>query len=182
MTSYFLSQHKVLFLIAMALFNSLFSKGQDTSIVNIGDNAPGFELLDDKSEMFRLSDHIGKKNMVIYFYPKDDTPGCTKEACGFRDEMELINNYNAMVIGISGDSPESHRDFKEKYSLPFTLISDPDSLARELYGVKNDFFGMIPGRVTFIIDKKGIIQYIYNSQTNAYSHVEEAMRILKELK
>lgn len=181
MKSLLLTHNKSVLLIFMALFNSLFSKGQESTTLNIGDKVPSFELIDDKDHLFSINDHIGVKNMIIYFYPKDDTPGCTKEACGFRDEIEIFDELDALIIGISSDSPESHRDFKKKYNLPFTLLSDPENIARNLFGVKGDLFGMIPGRVTFIIDKEGNILYIYNSQSNATKHVEESLRILKEL-
>jgi len=182
MTFHYYTKNKNLLLFIMAFFTSLFGTGQDSTIIKVGDAVPLFELVDKNDKLFSIKEHIGTNNMVIYFYPKDDTPSCTKEACAFRDEIEIFNELDAIVIGISSDSPESHRDFIKKYTLPFTLLSDPDNVARDLFGVKGDLFGMIPGRVTFIIDKKGIILYIYNSQSNATKHVEESMRILKENK
>lgn len=182
MTFTYSTHKKNLLLLVMAFFTSLFGIGQDSTIISTGEAVPVFELLDEKDELFRISDHIGTKNMVIYFYPKDDTPGCTKEACAFRDDIEVFHGLDAIVIGISADSPESHQEFKEKYDLPFTLLSDPENIARKKFGVKGNLFGMIPGRVTFIVDKKGIIRYIYDSQTDAVKHVEEAMRILEEMK
>jgi peroxiredoxin Q/BCP len=147
-----------------------------------GDTLPSFELPQQDSQLFQVSDFIGKKNLVIYFYPKDDTPGCTKEACKFRDEFEEFTDLDAMVIGISSDSPESHTQFKAKHNLPFTLLSDEDNKVRELFGVKGNFMGIIPGRVTFIVDKTGIVQHVFDSMSQAEKHVEEAKTILLNLR
>jgi peroxiredoxin Q/BCP len=170
-----------LIIITMVLFNSFFSRAQDSTNLAIGDTLPSFELTNDQDEVFKLTEHIGKNNLIIYFYPKDDTPGCTKEACAFRDGFEEFSDLDAEIIGISADSPQSHRDFKSKYELPFILLSDPDNKVRDLFGIKKDLLGIIPGRVTFVVDKKGIVQFIYNSQTNAEKHVKEAMRKLIEM-
>ncbi len=165
----------ILVIIGFAAFKWMNAKS-DT--LKPGDKMPVFSLPDQDSNMFHIEDYVGKKNLVIYFYPKDDTPGCTKEACAFRDDFEAFTNLNAMVIGISADPPSSHRAFIEKYNLPFTLLSDPDFKVRKMFGVKA---GMIPGRVTFVVDKEGVIRYVFDSMTNAVKHVEEAKKILKEL-
>lgn len=146
-----------------------------------GDKMPLFELMDQNGELYRMEDVVGEKNLVVYFYPKDDTPGCTKEACKFRDDFEVFTDLNALVIGISGDSPESHQEFKEKYNLPFTLLSDEESKVQELFGVGGEFMGLIPGRVTFVIDQEGVVQYTFNSMSNAEQHVDEARKILEKL-
>ncbi|MDT7901380.1 MAG: peroxiredoxin [Acidianus sp.] len=147
-------------------------------MVRIGDKAPLFEAISDDGDKIALSDFIGKHNIVLYFYPKDDTPGCTREACAFRDNWDLLKDYDVVVIGVSSDSVESHKRFKEKYKLPFILISDPDGKIRELYGAKGF---ILPGRVTFVIDKNGIVRHIYKSQFNPANHVNEALKALEKI-
>ncbi len=127
-----------------------------------------------------LSEYLGKKNIVLYFYPKDESPGCTKEACTFRDNYEQLAALGAEVLGVSGQSIESHVSFATHYGLPFILLSDKDNRVRELYGVPATM-GIIPGRVTYIIDKKGVVRHIFNSQTQAQRHVEEAKKTLEQL-
>ncbi|MGD0711288.1 MAG: peroxiredoxin [Bacteroidales bacterium] len=148
--------------------------------IEIGSEIPGFTLPDQDGKVFNIKDFIGKKNLVIYFYPKDDTPGCTKEACYFRDQYDVFKEADAMIIGISSQSVESHKKFAEKYNLDFTLISDENNTVRKMFGAFS--LGILPGRVTYIIDKKGIVKYVFNSQTEATKHVDEALRILKEMK
>ncbi|NHJ40642.1 MAG: peroxiredoxin [Asgard group archaeon] len=149
--------------------------------VKVGEKAPLFTLPDNEGKNLSLQDYIGKKIIVLYFYPKDETAGCTAEACTFRDRYELFQKAGAEVIGVSGDSLESHENFATKYKLPFILLSDVDNEVRKLYNVKATF-GFIPGRVTYIIDKKGIIQHIFVSQFNPKKHVDEALRIIEEIK
>ena len=127
-----------------------------------------------------LSEFIGKKNIVLYFYPKDESPGCTKEACSFRDSYEELTSLGAEVLGVSGQSVESHKSFATHYGLPFILLSDEDNTVRKLYGVPSTM-GIIPGRVTYIIDKKGVVRSIFSSQTQAAKHVQEATDTLKQL-
>ena len=127
-----------------------------------------------------LSEFFGKKNVVLYFYPKDETVGCTKEACTFRDNYEELTKLDAEVMGVSGQSVESHKSFATHYGLPFILLSDQDNKVRELYGVPSTM-GIIPGRVTYIIDKKGLVRHVFNSQTQAPRHVEEAKKTLIEI-
>ena len=168
-------------LITGIIILALRNKKQELKTLAAGDKVPEFTLLDQDEKTFVLSEHLGSKNMVIYFYPKDDTPGCTKEACAFRDQFEIFTDLNAMVIGISGDSPKSHQNFIKKYQLPFTLLSDTADVVRKLFGVKGNFMGLIPGRVSFIIDKEGVIQFVFESQMQAEQHVEEARRVLSEI-
>lgn len=118
--------------------------------------------------------------MVLYFYPKDETVGCTREACAFRDSYELFTDLGAEVIGVSADSVESHKSFAEHHNLPFTLLSDLDNNVRKLYGATSTL-GMIPGRVTFIIDKKGMVHHVFSSQLQPEKHIEEAREVLKKL-
>jgi peroxiredoxin Q/BCP len=145
--------------------------------LKVGSKVPEFILPDQDGKMFDLRRVLGKENLVIYFYVKDETPGCTKEACTFRDDYTQFQKDNAMVIGISAQSVESHKEFAEKYDLPFTLLSDRDNKVRKLFGVKN-VMGSIPGRETFVIDKQGKVVYIFNSNSEPVEHVTEAMRIL----
>lgn len=147
-----------------------------------GANVPWFTLPDQNGKLFDLNTVLGKKNLVIYFYPKDDTPGCTKEACYFRDQFEVFKEEDAEIIGISGQSVESHKQFATKYNLNYTLLSDEGNEIRKLFGVPSNFLGFIPGRVTYIVNKKGKVVYTFNSQSEATKHVDEALRILKLLK
>jgi len=147
-----------------------------------GSNVPGFTLPDQDGKLFDISTVLGTKNLVIYFYPKDDTPGCTKEACYFRDQFEVFKEEDAIIIGISGQSVESHKEFATKYKLNYTLLSDEGNEIRKLFGVPTNLFGFIPGRVTYIVNKKGKVVYTFNSQSQATKHVDEALRILKQLK
>jgi peroxiredoxin Q/BCP len=157
----------------------LLNKKEEMKIIEIGDKVPNFILKDQNGNSFNIENEIGKR-MVIYFYPKDDTPGCTKEACKFRDDFESFNNLGASVIGISADSVASHKKFEEKYNLPFTLLADVDNKVRALFGVPKSML-FLPGRVTYVIDKKGIVRYIFNSQFGAEKHIENALNKLKEL-
>jgi peroxiredoxin Q/BCP len=127
-----------------------------------------------------LSQIIGKKNIVLYFYPKDESKGCTRQACEFRDKYEVFTDLGAEVIGLSSDDIKSHESFAKKYNLPFILLSDNENKVRKLYGVKSTF-GVIPGRVTFVIDKKGIIKSIFSSQFNFKKHIDESLETLKQL-
>lgn len=143
--------------------------------VQVGDTAPDFTLTSQNGQPISLKDFLGQKCVVLYFYPKDDTPGCTKESCAFRDSYEDFKNAGAEVIGVSGDSSESHAQFANKYQLPFILLADTGNKLRKLYGVPSTL-GLLPGRVTYIIDKQGIVQYIFNSQLNFKGHVEESLK------
>ena len=127
-----------------------------------------------------LSEFLEKKNVVLYFYPKDETPGCIKEACTFRDNYEQLTSLGAEVLGVSGQSVESHKSFATHYGLPFILLADVDNKVRELYGVPSTM-GILPGRVTYIIDKKGVVRHVFVSHTHAQRHVEEAKKILTEI-
>lgn len=148
--------------------------------IQVGDYAPDFVLKDQHGNIIKLSDYRDQSNVVLYFYPKDDTPGCTTEACGFRDHYNELKEIGAEVIGISSDDSSSHFKFAAKFNLPFILLSDSGAKVRKLYNVPNSFV-FIPGRVTFIIDKKGIVRHIFNSQLNAMKHVEEAKKILEKI-
>jgi len=148
----------------------------------VGSTVPAFELKDQFGNLFKLDSVLGKKNLVIYFYPKDDSPGCTKEACSFRDQFDVFNEAEAVIIGISRQSVESHLEFAQKHRLNYTLLSDSEKKVEKLFGVPTNFLGLIPGRVTYIINKEGKVVYLFNSQIEAEKHVDEALRILKEMK
>ncbi len=146
--------------------------------LKIGDKAPLFEGITDGDAKISLGDMVGKGNIILYFYPKDMTPGCTTEACGFRDNWDKIVSLGATVIGVSSQSTESHREFKKKNNLPFPLISDPKGEIRKLYGATGL---LIPPRVTFVIDKQGIIKFIFSSQLNVTKHVSDALENLEKI-
>ncbi|HEX4275497.1 MAG TPA: peroxiredoxin [Bryobacteraceae bacterium] len=144
------------------------------SALTNGTTAPDFELPDQEGKLIRLGDYRGKSAVVVYFYPKDDTTGCTIEACRFRDDEAKFRAAGAAVLGISDDSIESHAKFAAKYNLPFRLLSDKSGRVRKLYGVKKTF-GVIPGRMTFVIDREGVVRRVFSSQTNFAGHIEEAL-------
>ena len=148
--------------------------------INVGDKAPDFMLPSQMGDNVALSEYLGKKNIVLYFYPKDETRGCTREACKFRDRYDVFTSLGAEVLGASSDTLESHKSFATHHGLPFLLLSDVDGKVRELYGVPSTM-GVIPGRVTYIIDKKGVVRHIFSSQFQPEKHIEEALKILKEL-
>lgn len=143
-----------------------------------GNPAPDFSLPDQNGKTVSLSDFKNKKAVVVYFYPKDETPGCTAEACAFRDDYEDFKDLGAEVIGISSDSQESHQKFIQKHNLPFILLSDKGGQVQKAYGVKKTF-GLLPGRVTFIIDKAGILRHSFSSQVQVKKHVQEALKTLR---
>ena len=128
----------------------------------------------------KLRDRIGKP-LVIYFYPKDETYGCTKEACSFRDQYEDFVAAGAEVIGVSRDDTASHAKFREHHRLPFTLLSDPDGTIASSWGVRN-VLGFIPGRVTFVFDKQGVVRHRFESNVRFGKHVDEALEIVKTLR
>ena len=148
--------------------------------VKVGEQAPDFTLPNQDGDMVSLTDYTKEKNIVLFFYPKDFSPGCTTQACSFRDHYEDFTELGAEVIGVSSDSVESHKKFLDEYLLPFTLLSDEKGELRTMYGSTKGF-GLLPGRFTFIIDKGGIIRHIFTSETNMKKHIDEALRVLREL-
>ena len=147
--------------------------------VKVGRPAPDFEGPIADGTRLGLKDFVGKKNVVLYFYPKDDTPGCTTEACSFRDNFDLVRKMGAEVIGVSLDSVESHKKFASKYKLPFPLISDKEKRIAQAYGVLRDT-GTSASRVTFIIDKTGKIRKIF-PKVDVTNHTEEVVEALKAM-
>ena len=148
--------------------------------IRIGDAAPDFTLISTSGQKISLKDYIGKKNIVLYFYPKDNTPGCIREACGFRDNYEVFKGMGAEVIGVSSDSLEKHHGFVKKHNLPFILLSDAEKKVRTKFGVPSTL-GLIDGRVTYIIDKKGDVTHIFASQFQPKKHIDDAINVLKKL-
>jgi peroxiredoxin Q/BCP len=158
----------------------MINRGIDmTKGLSIGDKAPDFALLDQNGKTIRFSELIGGKAIVIYFYPKDFTPGCTEEAYAFRDKYEVFKDAGAEVIGISSDSIESHKRFAKELNLPYELLSDVDGEVRKLYGASS--LGGIPGRFTFVIDKSGTIRMVFSSQLQPTKHIQEALRVIEEI-
>lgn len=149
-------------------------------MLQVGDLAPDFSLPTDRGTTFRLSELRGQP-VVLYFYPKDDTPGCTAEACAFRDQYEDFQDLGAQVVGVSSDSEASHQKFVQKHRLPFPLLADAGGQVRKLYEVPRAFLGLLPGRVTFVIDAEGRIAYIFNSMSGATDHVRNTKEVLQKL-
>uniref|UniRef100_A0A6N2LI75 Peroxiredoxin Q, chloroplastic n=1 Tax=Salix viminalis TaxID=40686 RepID=A0A6N2LI75_SALVM len=148
--------------------------------VNKGQVPPSFTLKDQDGKTLSLAKFKGKP-VIVYFYPADETPGCTKQACAFRDSYEKFKKAGAEVVGISGDDPSSHKAFAKKYRLPFTLLSDEGNKIRKEWGVPADLFGTLPGRQTYVLDKKGVVQLIYNNQFQPEKHVDETLKLLQSL-
>lgn len=152
--------------------------------IKVGDIAPDFELTDQFNDAHKLNDYRGKK-VILYFYPKDNTPGCTTEACGFRDNYSTFRQNGIVILGVSADSTESHAKFQEKYSLPFTLLADTDHKISEIYGVwqpkklmGKEYFGIV--RTTFVIDEKGKIVKIYE-KVKPETHAQEIIELFDQV-
>jgi peroxiredoxin Q/BCP len=141
----------------------------------IGDKAPDFSLKNGSGNTVRLSDITGNAVVVLYFYPKNNTPGCTREACSFRDSYQDFTDLGAEVIGVSSDTGASHAGFSAQHNLPFILLSDTDGEVRRAYGIVSILFGMLPGRVTFVIDRQGVIRHVFSSQLRVGRHIDEAI-------
>ena len=145
-----------------------------------GSIIPGFRLKDQNGDWFDSADHIGKKPLVIFFYPKDFTPGCTAEVCSFRDHFEDFSDAGALVIGISSDSEKSHRNFSKKHELPFVLLSDSDKTVRRKFKVANRFMNLLPGRETFVVDTTGRVVLAFEA-LQASGHVRNALKAIKRI-
>lgn len=161
----------------MGLLDSLLGAGTG---LGAGDRAPAFTLEDQDGRPVALADFRGRKNVVVYFYPKDDTPGCTREACAFRDHYEAFLDAGAEVLGISSDPPASHERFAARHRLPFRLLADPGGKVRAAFRVPRTA-GLLPGRVTYVIDREGVIRHAFSSQLAATRHVGEALAVLRGL-
>jgi len=162
----------------MALLFTGCSQAQNTKkTLDVGDNVPQFSLYDQDGKTFNINDYIGKKVLVIYFYPKDESMVCTKEACAFRDSFDAFTKAGAMVIGVNGGTVASHKEFQQHYKLPFTLLSDPDNKIYNLFGVKGKMF--FTGRETFVIDLKGKIVYTHEAMMQGKEHADDALAFVK---
>ena len=148
--------------------------------LKVGDKVPNFLSIDTNGAPFDSQNCIGKKPVVLYFYPKDNTPGCTAQACSFRDQYEDFIDLGAEVIGVSSDSVAAHQKFTKQYQLPFILLSDANKKIRNLFGVPSGMFGLLPGRVTYVIDKEGIIVMVFDSML-ATKHISKALAAIKKI-
>lgn len=148
--------------------------------IQVGDKAPDFTLTSQAGEQVRLQDRLERGVVVLYFYPRDETKGCTAEACAFRDSYEVFTDAGAEVIGVSSDSVDRHASFADNHRLPFTLLSDPGGRIRKAYGVSATL-GVIPGRVTFVIDRDGTVRHAFGSMVNIGRHVEDALAVVQRL-
>ncbi len=149
--------------------------------LRVGDRAPDFVLPGADGEMVSLSDFRDRSEVVLFFYPKDHSPFCSAEACSFRDSYEAFREAGAEVIGISADSSRSHQRFKDRFRLPFRLLSDQDGAVRDRYGVARTF-GFLPGRASYLIDRGGIIRHVFSSQFLPTRHAPEALAVLERLR
>lgn len=150
-------------------------------MLKTGDKIPNFTAKDLDGNVFDIQNYIGKKPLVIYFYPKDNTAGCTIQACSFRDQYQDFTDLGAEVIGISSDSVTSHQKFSKEYKLPFVLLSDSDQKIRNLFGVPKGLLGLLPGRVTYVIDKEGIIKMIFDNGLMVKKHISKALEAIKKI-
>ncbi len=148
--------------------------------LKVGNKIPLFQAKDADGNLFESDKIIGQKPVVIYFYPKDNTPGCTAQACSFRDQYQDFQDLGAEVIGVSSDGSLSHQKFATKYKLPFILLSDNDQKLRKLFGVPSSLLGLLPGRVTYVADKNGIIRMIFDSML-ATNHIPKALQMIQKI-
>jgi thioredoxin-dependent peroxiredoxin len=149
--------------------------------IQVGDKAPDFTLPAQDGSQVRFYDRLGKGPVVLYFYPKDNTSGCTAQACAFRDSYEVFTEAGADVIGVSSDSVDRHAGFAGQHKLPFTLLSDKGGAVRKRYGVPAAL-GFIPGRVTYVIGQDGTVRHVFNSMTNIGKHIDDALSAVRELR
>ncbi len=145
-----------------------------------GDQALAFSLKNQDGQTINLGDYFGKQSVVLFFYPKDHTPGCTKEACTFRDFHSEFESLNCKIFGISSDNVAKHKKFAEDFNLKYDLLADVKKEARKLYKVPTNLLGLVPGRVTYVIDPTGKIAHVFNSQTNPTDHISEALETIKK--
>jgi peroxiredoxin Q/BCP len=148
--------------------------------IELGDVMPHFTAVDTHGNTFDTRNYVGEKTLVIYFYPKDNTPGCTAQASGFRDLYQDFTDLGAIVVGISSDSVESHQSFTKRYRLPFILLSDTDKEIRKLFGVSAGLLGILPGRVTYVVDNYGKVIMVFDDCINATKHISKALEAIKK--
>jgi thioredoxin-dependent peroxiredoxin len=148
--------------------------------INIGDKVPDFTLKAQDGTQVRFYDLLAQKPVVLFFYPKDNTPGCTKEACSFRDRYSVFQTQGAEVVGISADTVFSHQQFASAYQLPFLLLSDDGNKIRSLFGVPSTLM-ILPGRVTYVIDQQGVVRQMFNSQLDVEGHIDTALKAIQSI-
>lgn len=148
-------------------------------MLSIGEIAPEFKAVDQNGQEVRLADFLGKKNVVLFFYPKDETPGCTAEVCSFRDHYEQFSNLDTVIIGVNQASVATHKSFAERHALNFSILHDEGNAIRKAYRVPNTLF-ILPGRVTYVIDKQGKIAAAINDMFNAERHIKETLAFLNK--
>jgi peroxiredoxin Q/BCP len=149
-------------------------------MLKVGDAMPDVTLTGREGQPVRLRDLLAGKALVVYFYPKDETPGCTAESCTFRDRYEDFLAAGADVVGISADPPDSHERFAARHGLPFRLLSDTSGAARAAFGA-HGILGLVPGRVTFVFDRRGVVRYVFNSQLRVGMHAERTLQVVREI-
>ena len=150
-------------------------------MIRIDDKIPNFTARDLNGNNFDSQNYIGKKPLVIYFYPKDNTAGCTIQACTFRDQYQDFTDLGAEVIGISSDSVASHQKFSATYQLPFILLSDENQKIRNLFGVPKGLLGLAPGRVTYVVDNNGVVKMIFDNGLMVKKHISKALEAIKKI-
>ncbi|EHQ30243.1 peroxiredoxin [Mucilaginibacter paludis] len=163
--------------LAFVLLLQLTTRAQ--KVLTVGDAVPSFSLKDQDGKLFNIKDAIGKHILIVYFYPKDESMVCTKEACAFRDSFADFTKAGAQVIGINAGTVESHKNFQKNHQLPFILLSDPDNKVLKMFGVKNKFF--MTGRQTFVVDMKGKIALSYESMLEGTEHSRQALAVVQAL-
>jgi peroxiredoxin Q/BCP len=178
--SYIMKNIFLLPLLLLFMAGSLAKAQTAQHTLAVGDPMPAFSLIDQDGKVFNSADYIGKKILVIYFYPKDESMVCTKEACSFRDSFDEFTKAGAMVIGINGGTVASHKSFRDHYKLPFILLSDPDNKVYHLFGVKNVMF--MTGRKTFVIDLHGKVGFAYEAMMQGKQHSDDALSYIKSQK
>ncbi len=167
----------ILFLLLLLIGYKSKSQSNEKTLV-VGDNMPSFSLTDQNGKVFNSADYTGKQFLVIYFYPKDESMVCTKEACSFRDSFNDFTKAGAIVIGINGGTVASHKAFSDHYKLPFILLSDPGDKIYHQFGVKKEMF--MTGRETFIVDLKGKVVFAYEAMMQGKKHADDALAFIKE--
>jgi peroxiredoxin Q/BCP len=163
-------------IIANLLFISVLFGGE---VLKVGTKAPDFELPDAEGKIHKLSDYEGKK-IVLYFYPKNNTPGCTAEACNLRDNYDTLIEKDIVILGVSFDDQDSHKNFSEEHNLPFTLLSDSEKKVADMYGAKRGILGFIGAkRITYLIDEEGLVMHVFES-VDTGSHAEQILKVIGE--
>lgn len=149
-------------------------------MLKVGSKIPHFRLLNQHGKPFDSHTLIGKKPCVIYFYPKNFTPGCTAQSCGFRDHYKDFQRHGVQVVGISSDSVKRHKTFASIFDLPFVLLSDPQQVVQKMFGIKTQFLGLLSQRITYVINKEGVLVKVYESQL-VKGHIQATLKALKTL-